>query len=47
VVISDFKVLVFFVVAFSSYFIFEVKIIEVVSGSTITGLTEATLYFLN
>jgi hypothetical protein len=46
-VISDFKVSAVFVVALSSYLTFEVKIIEVVSGSTISGLTEATLNFCN
>ena len=37
----------FFVVAFSSNLAVVVKIISVVSGSTITGVTEATLYFLS
>ena len=35
------------VVAFSSYLTFDVKSIDVVSGVTITGVTLATLYFLN
>ena len=34
-----------FVVAFSLYLTFDVKIIDVVSGVTITGVTLATLYF--
>ena len=36
-----------FVVSFSSYLTVDVNSIEVVSGSTITGVTEATLYFFN
>ena len=47
VVISDFKVSAVLVVAFSSYLTYEVNIIEVVYGSTISGTTEATLYFFN
>ena len=46
-VISDFKVVAVFVVSFSSYLTFDVINIKVVSGSTITGLTDATLYFFN
>ena len=34
-----------FVVAFSLYLTFDVKIIDVVSGVKITGVTLATLYF--
>ena len=35
------------VVAFSLYFTFEVNRIVVVSGSTISGLTDTTLYLFN
>ena len=43
----DFIVSEVFVVAFSSYFTTVLSIRDVVSGSTISGLTEATLYFFN
>ena len=41
---SDFKVAEDFEVTLLLYFIFDVNNIDVVSGSTITGLTDATLY---
>ena len=44
---QDFIVSADLVVAFSSYLAFVVNTNEVVSGSTITGVTEATLYFLS
>ena len=44
---SVFIVSLVLVVAFSSYLAFVVNTNEVVSGSTITGVTEATLYFLS
>ena len=46
-VISDFKVVESFVVNLWSYLTLEVNIKLVVSGSIISGLTEATLYFFN
>ena len=44
---SDFKVAADFVVNLESYFTLLVIKTEVVSGSTITGLTEATLNGFN
>ena len=44
VIISDFKVSLSFVVAAASYFAFVVNRIDVISGSTIWGVTEPTLY---
>ena len=45
--ISDFKVSAVLVVAFLSYLAFTVNKIDVVSGSTISGLTDATLNGFN
>ena len=42
---SAFKVSDDFVVLLASYLIVDVNRIDVISGSTITGVTEATLYF--
>ena len=47
VVTFDFIVSDVFVVAFSSYFTTVLSIRDVVSGSTISGLTDATLNFCN
>ena len=47
VVISDFKVSDVLVVALESYLTLLVNNIDVVSGSTISGVTEATLNFFN
>ena len=47
VITFDFNVSLVFVVALALYFTFEVKRIDVVSGSTISGLTDTTLNFFN